>query len=118
MSEPQNISSILAALSEYRELTGVLNLANSTSGSSSGAPGQPQQAPPSSNYPSTYPPDRGSTTGSYSLPQPVGSGSVDLSNIKPVSSGSVSIADAIQKARGFAAERGVAYDANRGEHVD
>ena len=43
----------------------------------------------------------------YPLPQPISSGSVDLSTIKPVSSGSVSIADAIAKARGFAAEKGV-----------
>lgn len=54
----------------------------------------------------------GSST--YPLPQPISSGSVDLSSIKPVSSGSVSIADAIAKARGFAAERGVSYDSNRG----
>lgn len=52
----------------------------------------------------------------YPLPQPISSGSVDLSSIKPVSSGSVSIADAIAKARGFAAERGVSYDSNRGIH--
>lgn len=50
----------------------------------------------------------------YPLPQPSTSGSLDLSNIKPVNSGSVSLADAIARARGIAAEKGVSYDAGRG----
>jgi far upstream element-binding protein len=37
-----------------------------------------------------------------------------MGGIKPVNSGSVSIADAIAKARNIAAEKGVAYDPNRG----
>lgn len=49
----------------------------------------------------------------YAIPQPSGSGSIDLSNIKPVNSGSVSLADAVAKARGIAAERGVSYGGNR-----
>lgn len=46
----------------------------------------------------------------YALPQPTSSGSLDLSAIKPTNSGSVSIAEAIAKARGIAAEKGVSYD--------
>lgn len=51
--------------------------------------------------------------GGYALPQPSNSGSLDLSGIKPVNSGSVSIAEAIAKARGIAAQKGVAYDQGR-----
>ncbi|KAI9833376.1 MAG: hypothetical protein M1826_007474 [Phylliscum demangeonii] len=46
----------------------------------------------------------------FHLPQPSSSGSVDLSDIKPVSSGTVSIADAIDKARDIAAEKGVVHN--------
>jgi far upstream element-binding protein len=74
--------------------------------------------PPQQMAGTAYPPQYGSGppggAPNYSLPQPISSGSVDLSSIKPVSSGSVSIADAIAKARGFAAEKGVAYDTARG----
>ena len=74
----------------------------------------PSQPPPGAGYPPQYGPGPPGAPSPYSLPQPISSGSVDLSSIKPVSSGSVSIADAIAKARGFAAEKGVAYDASRG----
>jgi len=43
----------------------------------------------------------------YNFPQPTNSGSLDLSAIKPISSGSVSIQDALAKARGFAAQKGL-----------
>ncbi|KAL9106416.1 MAG: hypothetical protein Q9227_008558 [Pyrenula ochraceoflavens] len=49
----------------------------------------------------------------YNLPAPTSSGTVDVGGIKPVKSGSVSIADAIAKARGIAAEKGVSYDPSR-----
>ncbi|WEW60809.1 hypothetical protein PRK78_006297 [Emydomyces testavorans] len=48
----------------------------------------------------------------YSLPPPDSTGSVDISGVKPVTSGSVSIADAIAKARGIAAEKGIAYSSS------
>ncbi len=48
----------------------------------------------------------------FTLPQPVNSGSLDLSAIKPVNTGSVSIAEAIAKARGIAAEKGLSHDRN------
>lgn len=77
---------------------------------------QPQQQQPIPQaYPSPYPiptPPTGATP--YPLPQPSTSGSLDLSNIKPINSGSVSLADAIARARGIAAEKGVSYDASRG----
>jgi far upstream element-binding protein len=50
----------------------------------------------------------------FSFPQPTSSGSLDLSAIKPVSSGSVSIQDALAKARGFAAQKGLAFEARPG----
>jgi far upstream element-binding protein len=50
----------------------------------------------------------------YNFPQPTHSGSLDLSAIKPVSSGSVSIQDALAKARGFAAQKGLAFDPRSG----
>jgi far upstream element-binding protein len=51
----------------------------------------------------------------YNLPHPTHTGSVDLSGIKPINSGSVnvSIQDALAKARGFAAEKGLSYSAAR-----
>ena len=80
--------------------------------------GQPAPAPPPQPIPQAYqqpypiatPPSVPST---YPLPQPSSSGNVDLSNIKPSNSGSVSLADAIARARGIAAEKGVPYDAAR-----
>jgi far upstream element-binding protein len=50
----------------------------------------------------------------YNFPPPTHSGSLDLSAIKPVSSGSVSIQDALAKARGFAAQKGLAHEARQG----
>ncbi|EFW21516.1 hypothetical protein D8B26_001699 [Coccidioides posadasii str. Silveira] len=48
----------------------------------------------------------------FSLPPPDSTGSVDISGVKPVNTGSVTIADAIAKARGIAAEKGIAYGSN------
>ncbi|KAI9804614.1 MAG: hypothetical protein M1833_006688 [Piccolia ochrophora] len=103
MGEP-NISSILAALAAQRP---------------AGTPTQgryqaPQNAHPqvlpqgyAGNLSSSTPP---ASLGGFQLPQPTNSGSLDLSSIKPTNSGSVSIAEAIAKARGIAAEKGVSYD--------
>ncbi|MCJ1472043.1 hypothetical protein MMC13_000688 [Lambiella insularis] len=103
MAERQDISQILAALAAQRP---------------GGTPGQGQLRPPQ-NIPHAYQSQYPNTMSSgippaYSLPQPSTSGSVDLSNIKPSNSGSVSLADAIARARGIAAEKGVSYDAGRG----
>ncbi|EXJ65705.1 uncharacterized protein A1O5_11232 [Cladophialophora psammophila CBS 110553] len=94
-----DLSNILAALAAQRQ------------------GGTPQAAPPPPVPGAPYPPPQYATPpGSappYGLPQPIHSGSVDLTNIKPVSSGSVSIADAIAKARGIAAEKGLSYEPGR-----
>ena len=75
---------------------------------------QQQQQLPSHGYANPYANANPSTAAGYNIPQPTNSGSLDLSNIKPVHSGSVSLADAIAKARGIAAEKGVSYDTGRG----
>jgi len=97
-----DLSNILAALAAQRQN------------------GTPPQAPPPPVPGAPYPPLQYTTppgsTAPYGLPQPISSGSVDLGGIKPVSSGSVSIAEAIAKARDFAAEKGVAYDPSRGQN--
>ncbi|KAL8910929.1 MAG: hypothetical protein Q9171_003834 [Xanthocarpia ochracea] len=95
----QNISQILAALAQR------------PGGTPLQAQHQPQQQPPPQPYPQpAYPiPTHSVNPAPYGLPQPSSSGSLDLSNIKPSNSGSVSLADAVARARGFAAERGVSY---------
>jgi far upstream element-binding protein len=83
--------------------------------SQQGQPAAP--APPSipQAYQASLPtPTQSGMIPGYSLPQPTNSGSLDLSSIKPVNTGSVSIADAVAKARGIAAEKGVSYEPGRG----
>ncbi|KAL2126066.1 hypothetical protein VTI74DRAFT_1832 [Chaetomium olivicolor] len=71
----------------------------------------PGYAPPSQ---SPYPPQPASyqpPAQAYPYPQPSASGSIDLSAIRPVNSGTVPLADAIAKAKAYAAEQGVTpYD--------
>ncbi|KAI9768600.1 MAG: hypothetical protein M1840_004797 [Geoglossum simile] len=109
MAEQPNISSILAALAAQRPGANQAqqnpSLIQATAPSSQ-QPGLPQGYP--SALPTSVPP---AGLGGYGLPQPSSSGSLDLSSIRPVNSGTVSIAEAIAKARGIAAEKGVAYDA-------
>ncbi|KAK3061683.1 hypothetical protein LTS18_005663, partial [Coniosporium uncinatum] len=100
-----DISSLLAALAAQSQ--------NQSSTPFQGGQQQSHQQQPQ-GYPGPIPtqtPPTGYTP--YSLPQPTNTGGFDLSNIKPVNSGSVSINDAIAKARGIAAERGVSYDQGR-----
>ncbi|KAF1951083.1 hypothetical protein CC80DRAFT_216749 [Byssothecium circinans] len=105
MSTP-DISAILAALAARPPTT------TPTQVPQQGAPPQmpPGAVPP---YPTATPP----TMPGYPLPQPSHSGSIDLSAIKPASSGSVSIQDALAKARGFAAQKGLSYDPRPGSFV-
>lgn len=81
-----------------------------------GTPLQGQSAVPQQphNYANAYHAATPPVAAQYNIPQPTHSGGLDLSNIKPVNSGSVSLADAIARARGIAAEKGVAYDSSRG----
>ena len=77
--------------------------------------GQQQQPPPPTHgYSNPYANANPPPATPYNIPQPSNSGSLDLSNIKPVHSGSVSLADAIARARGIAAEKGVSFDTGRG----
>jgi far upstream element-binding protein len=128
MAEQPNISSILAALGEwflkpvryihYRQiLTFIILAAQRGVQPQGGQPQPPYQQQP--GLPQGYPGAYGSPApppgaGGFSLPQPTNSGSLDLSSIKPVNSGTVSIAEAIAKARGIAAEKGVSYDSHGG----
>lgn len=115
----QNITNILAALGKRpASLRSPSKLIGVSSSAAQRPGGTPSQMPPQQMQGSAYQPQYGSGppgAGPNYLPQPISSGSVDLSSIQPVSSGSVSIADAIAKARGFAAEKGVAYDTARGK---
>ncbi|KAF2712153.1 hypothetical protein K504DRAFT_474589 [Pleomassaria siparia CBS 279.74] len=99
MSATPDISAILAALAARPP---------------SGQPAQAQhQQPPAQQHPSYPNPTPPAGIPGFNLPPPTNSGSLDLSSIKPISSGSVSIQDALAKARGFAAQKGLSYDAGR-----
>jgi far upstream element-binding protein len=117
MAANQDIQSILAALGMYPKLSASVDPANAVlpaqqpSGGLPQSQQQSQQPSQYQGYPGSLP--QTSTPGSaggYSLPQPTNSGSVDLSSIRPVNSGTVSLQEAIAKARGFAAEKGIAYE--------
>lgn len=75
---------------------------------------QQQPLPPIHGYANPYVNANPPAATTFNIPQPTNSGSLDLSNIKPVHSGSVSLADAIARARGIAAEKGVSYESGRG----
>ncbi|KAL1959526.1 hypothetical protein VTO42DRAFT_1971 [Malbranchea cinnamomea] len=83
--QQQNITQILAALAAAQP------------GAQSGAFALPTSTPPA---PVT-------TTPGYPLPPPDNTGKLDISGVRPVNTGTVSIAEAITKARGFAAEKGI-----------
>ncbi|KAI9824554.1 MAG: hypothetical protein M1832_001643 [Thelocarpon impressellum] len=102
MAEQPDISSILAALAAQRPAAAPAQ--GSYQPQTVPQPGMPQ------GYQSSYPPSAPAVgLAGIQLPQPTNSGSVDLSNIKPTASGT-GIAEAIAKAKGIAAEKGVSYD--------
>ncbi|KAI4694927.1 uncharacterized protein J4E84_001550 [Alternaria hordeiaustralica] len=109
MAAPPDLNAILAALAAGRPST-----------TPSQTPQQPPQAqhPPPQGLPPGFPGAMPTATPpampGYNFPPPTHSGSLDLSAIKPVSSGSVSIQDALAKARGFAAQKGLAHEARPG----
>ncbi|KAF1997920.1 hypothetical protein P154DRAFT_440155 [Amniculicola lignicola CBS 123094] len=103
MSGAPDISAILAALAQRPSGTPT----------QAGQQPPPAQAPPHGippGYPNPTPP---AAIPGFNLPQPTNSGSLDLSAIKPANSGTLSIQDALAKARGFAAEKGLSYDPSR-----
>lgn len=135
MAEQPNISQILAALGERPKniskksevLTDFYQAAQRPGGTPLQVqpPMQQQQAQHPHGYHPVYPTPTNSiqypnatplVAPVYNIPRPSHTGSLDLSNIKPVNSGSVSLADAISRARGIAAEKGVSYDSNRGNN--
>jgi far upstream element-binding protein len=79
-----------------------------------GQPGGQQQQLGSHGYSNPYANANSPPATAYNILQPINSGNLDLSNIKPVHSGSVSLADAVARARGIAAEKGVPFDGGRG----
>ncbi|EEQ84919.2 uncharacterized protein BDCG_08188 [Blastomyces dermatitidis ER-3] len=108
MGDQQNISQILAALAAHQSTSAAGN-------TSSPQPGQM----PLNTYPGSYHHSATSANvANYSLPPPDNTGSLDISGAKPVNTGSVSIADAIAKARGIAAEKGIVHDPNRDSRRD
>lgn len=115
MAAPPDLNAILAAL------------AAGGHGQPTTPSQQPQQPPPAQHapppgmpagFPSAMPAASPPGIAGYSFPQPTHSGSLDLSAIKPVSSGSVSIQDALAKARGFAAQKGLAFEARSAHQED
>ena len=128
MAAPPDLNAILAALGtlacklELPQPAHILTF-HPAAGRPSTTPSQtPQQAPPAQHpppqalppgFPGAMPTATPPAMPGYSFPQPTHSGSLDLSAIKPVSSGSVSIQDALAKARGFAAQKGLAHEAAR-----
>ncbi|KAF3159208.1 hypothetical protein TWF788_003978 [Orbilia oligospora] len=121
MADPNNVAALLAALTNQQQQRGAgaqtpqTLLANLQ---------QQQQQPSAQQAPNTNalaalqsllanvqqpgaPGGAAAPQGSFPLPQPTGSGALDLSNIRPTNSGSVSLQDAIAKARNFASERGI-----------
>ncbi|KAF1343744.1 hypothetical protein EJ07DRAFT_170124 [Lizonia empirigonia] len=110
MAAPPDLNAILAALAAGR--------GPSTTPSQTPQQHPPQHQPPPPGMPAGFPGAMPTATPpqipGFNFPQPTTSGSLDLSAIKPVNSGSVSIQDALAKARGFAAQKGLAFEARPG----
>ena len=113
---PADIRDILAALSEFLTVM-IGNQLMIVAAGSGGTPAQiPPQPPGSAVYPNSYPVPTPPNPAPYALPQPVSTGSVDLSNIRPIHSGSVSLNEATENSRGYSNGKGFAYeDVRNGE---
>jgi far upstream element-binding protein len=123
-----DLNAILAALGKYivqcRTSSNMLTAHSAAGRGPSTTPSQTSQQPPPAHhpppqqlppgYPGAMPTVSPPAMPGFNFPQPTHSGSLDLSAIKPVSSGSVSIQDALAKARGFAAQKGLAFDPRPG----
>ncbi|KAL2192518.1 hypothetical protein P885DRAFT_47484 [Corynascus similis CBS 632.67] len=114
-----DINSILKMLGDATQRPATSTPTQSHTGIPAPAPPLPSgYAPPGQNpyppQPTAYQP-----TPSYPYPQPAASGSIDLSAIRPVNSGTVQLADAIAKAKAYAAEKGVTpYDRQNAPYPD
>lgn len=122
MAQPPDIQSILAALGTQFHTSFAwdnsnhrISAAHQPATTTAQAPpvGQPQVPPGVYHY--APPPNNAATAAppGYGAPPLAHAGNFDLSSIKPVNTGSVSLADALAKAKSFAAERGIS-DAHRG----
>ncbi|KAF2460318.1 hypothetical protein BDY21DRAFT_161891 [Lineolata rhizophorae] len=113
-----NISEILAALAGQPNAGGTPSQSatpqqQQPAAAAYGAPAAGAPAP--AGYPGALTTPTPPAGAGFALPQPTSTGHVDLRNIRAVNSGSVSYSDALAKARGFAAERGVStYDGRSG----
>lgn len=127
MAAPPDLNAILAALGKPNLniiskrmliLRSAAGRGPSTTPSQTPQQHAPQHQPPPPGMPAGFPGAMPTATPpqipGYNFPQPTTSGSLDLSAIKPVNSGSVSIQDALAKARGFAAQKGLAFEARPG----
>lgn len=108
---PADINSILQLLNAARPAT------STPTQSQPGLPAPAAPAPYGAAPQSAYPTQSYQQPPSYPYPQPSASGSIDLSAIRPVNSGTVPLADAIAKAKAFAAEKGFTpYDRPAGSY--
>ena len=98
LSQIMDVNAILAALAAQQQRPG----GTPVQPPQGMHPGLPQGFPAGIPQPSGTP-----SLGGFALPQPTGSGSLDLSAVRPISTGQVSINDAIAKARSIAATQGV-----------
>ncbi|KAK4120343.1 hypothetical protein N657DRAFT_159113 [Parathielavia appendiculata] len=116
-----DINSILKMLGDASQRPATSTPTQAHPGVPATTPGMPMPAgyaPPGQN---PYPPQPApyQPAPAYPYPQPAASGSIDLSAIRPVNSGTVQLADAIAKAKAFAAEKGVApYDRQTAPYPD
>lgn len=111
MAQQADLQAILAALGIYTPSgippRNIVDQFHPGRSGSTPAQGQPSSQPPQT-YPSAATPSN--PLAGIALPQPTSSGNLDLSAIKPAGAGNVSLADAIAKAKGMAAERASARD--------
>ncbi|KAK6504802.1 hypothetical protein TWF481_006741 [Arthrobotrys musiformis] len=120
MADPNNVAALLAALTNQQQQRGAGVQTPQTLLANLQQQQQSSAQPPANantlaalqsllaNVQQSGAPPGGAAPpqGNFSLPQPTGSGALDLSNIRPSNSGSA-LQDAIAKARNFASERGI-----------
>ncbi|KAF2281590.1 uncharacterized protein EI97DRAFT_34048 [Westerdykella ornata] len=109
MAATPDISAILQALAQQQQ---------SQTPAQAPPPAAPAHQPPPPGLPAGLPgalqnPTPPAIPG-FPLPQPTSTGTVDIGAIRPVSTGTVNIQDALAKARGFAADKGLSsYNGSR-----
>lgn len=120
MSAPPDITAILAALgmrpwstaqheTDAHFLLASQNRPAQANPTQTPAQASPAQQQPPAGFPAGYamPNSTPPAIPGFPLPQPTNTGTVDIGAIRPVSSGTVNLEDALAKARGFAADKGL-----------